>query len=280
MNDTAEFQDLKARWQSGELDERLLLSPRMTEKIPDWAVAWEFYRYLFFTRQLGSFWHEWIMSKGGNLKVPWYSTLGSLLADERFKTHAWFELPRQHRDQFHLQLLNRRAAAEFLQEREDPLKDWCWWTEIALERLRVANQSRNWPERLKARWTAPVLEKPDALEPQVTQMILQVDWSQGIDTIKQAVRDALDALWKKKSSSGRKPRGADNVKKIRELFLLKRVEVMKLQQEEANEVVATVTGEERYLTTKALPAISRALTQARKNLAKFKSVLESVRIPT
>lgn len=225
-----------AKWLSHELDAAAFQFIQKQQKrnvsIPSAAVAWEHYRYLFFTDRFPPTWNRWVSE--GRLD-EFYPRLVNILTWGNFQTHAWHEL--DDKVQESLQAAFQRdqgwsSAATILRHNEHTLSEWAYWTSQQLAQWKAKDAKCTDVEKFTRYLAAEPLQKhePDGRK---SQIILEIDWSTGAEDIKADFAKAIQPFLKARFPRGRKPRVTSSAKPLLQLLFLKRTEVHDLHRKAA-----------------------------------------------
>jgi hypothetical protein len=239
--------------------------------IPAAAVAWEHYRYLFLTSQLPDFWNHFI-SAGGSVGLPHplkMQAVPAMLGYERFQTHAWHELDAQVQGS----ICDRYEDAQAVSLEPlhgHTLSSWAHWTTQQLEQW-SAGEPMSEIDKFVRRLTAKPLERQESAEQSKSKIILEVDWSCGIEAIKADFAKAIHPLLSRRLPEGRKTRAKSNARVLYQLLFLKRHELVGLTRKDAAFMQAGTS--RQILVNQSDSEFSRSLKEAKHRLKKFKDRL-------
>jgi hypothetical protein len=269
----------RAKWLSHELDAAAFqfIQKRQMKNvsIPSAAVAWEHYRYLFFTDQFPPKLNRWV-SKGGLDKLyPKLVTrsLVTILTWEKFQTHAWHELDDKVQESLQTAFQKDQGsspAATLLRHNEHTLSEWAYWTSQQLAQWQAKDTKSTDVKKFTRSLVAEPLQKhgPDRHK---SQIILEVDWSRGAEGIKADFAKAIQPILKAHFPRGRKPRGTSSAKALLQLLFLKRNALHKMHRKAA--AYMETGSKSGKIINDTYAAMTNAVIEAQDSLATFQKML-------
>lgn len=268
------------KWLSDDED-RLLLAIKESEK----AIGWECLRHLYFAQEMSPFWRCWIEE-------------GDTVALQRFR-----RLP-VNDEEFSFPVVDSQCAA-ILKKTSFPGKSWRDLDDV--ERFLVPNViTHNSPavkpllvsasnfygfmewayhELMKCKkefspfdemW-GPIIERTPIHQKDRSQIIIEIDWSQGKEAIQKAFMAAIQPLLTNRFPKGRKARSKDSRHFFKGLVVLRRRKCRALPWGEATRIERKGGEPTRFIFGKDgrgdSPAARQAMSEAERALALIKGLL-------
>ncbi len=268
-------------WLSDDED-RLLLAIKQSEK----AIGWECLRHLYFAEKMSPFWRCWIEE-------------GYAVALQRFR-----RLPAND-EELSFPVVDP-PCAEVMKKTSFPGKGWQGLGNV--EKLLVPNLIVNdspavTPLRVSGvnfyglmEWAyhelknckkefspfdemwEPIIERRPVHRQERSQVILEIDWSQGKEAIQKAFMAAIQPLLKNRFPKGRKARRKDSRHFFKGLVVLRRRKCRALPWGEATRIESNGAEPTRFIFGKQgrgdSPAARQAMSGAERALAFIKGLLD------
>lgn len=236
LNTCSTLQDIPPLLKKATNPERKKHSKRseLAEKQCRAAEMWELLRYLYFTNQLSPFWRCWIDEglvtalrqfqrerTSGDFR-PGKSLLGRYLSNEQFPKAAFVHL--NDRDKKVLALRTAGGASVKAVDASSPnLFQWREW---------INQQTKTLEQIMSSILSGPMMQRPTG-EPNRSQIVLEIDWSRGLEDIQKGMVEAISAEWKKAHPTGRKARRESDDKFLKGLVVMRRRELRHLPWSDA-----------------------------------------------
>lgn len=242
----AKKEPLKTKVGSLKEKSRAKGKPENAEEKTAAAITWECLRHLYFTGQLSEFWQCWISAgesealnrfretvpDGEHILFATYTPYGNVLKKTTFPTQAWSELGLFG----HIGIPKHAAETD---KAVSPLRDTgadfyglMKWACQQMESCKTGDGSPK-ASRLAIMGTGKIPERPVSHKPTHSQIILEIDWSAGIEDISKTFRETIQPLWKKHHPRGRKGRSEDPAHFFKGLVLLRRTVLREMEWKEA-----------------------------------------------
>lgn len=213
------------KWLSDDED-RLLLAIKESEK----AIGWECLRHLYFAQEMSPFWRCWI-EEGDAVALQRFRRLpvndeelsfpvvdppcAAVLKGPSFPGKGWQDLDR-------VESLLVRNLITCNSPAVTPLRvsgvNFYGLMEWAYHELKKCKKEFSPFDRM---W-GPIIERTPAHHPERSQVILEIDWSQGKEAIQKAFMAAIQPLLKNRFPKGRKARSKDSRHFFKGLVVLRR----------------------------------------------------------
>lgn len=252
---TSSFDAIKAKWLADETDLWLLAACEIPKNIPSLpkqatneekrqqahkrelaenevhaAVIWEALRYLYFTNQLSPFWRCWLdegevialrrfqHEKTADSFSPFDSLLCVFFMGGKFPELAFVELKAYDQKRLAVRVAEQGAVKPVRASYYDfsNLAEW------AFQQMKACK-----PGDIFAHVWGPMMQRPTD-SPNRSQIMLEIDWSRGIEDIEKGMVEAISAEWKKAHPTGRKARRESDDKFLKGLVVMRRRELHNL----------------------------------------------------
>ena len=252
---TSSFDAIKAKWLADETDLWLLAACEIPKNIPSLpkqatneekrqqahrrelaenevhaAVIWEALRYLYFTNQLSHFWRCWLdegevialrrfqHEKTADSFSPFDSLLCKFFMGGKFPELAFVELTAYDKKRLAVRVAKQGAVKPVRASYYDfsNLAEW------AFQQMKACK-----PGDIFAHVWGPMMQRPTD-SPNRSQIMLEIDWSRGIEDIEKGMVEAISAEWKKAHPTGRNARRKADDKFLKALVLMRRRDLRKL----------------------------------------------------
>lgn len=275
------FEELRAKWLTDNED-RLLLAIKEAEK----AIVWESLRHLYFAQEMSPFWNCWIEkgdaialkrfrrqpSDGEELSFPVVDPpCAAVLKKLPFPDKRWSDLDDIERLLMPKLIASNAPAVTPLRVSGVTFYGLMEW---AYHQLKTCKKESSPFDRL---WGSPIIERIPAHHPERSQVILEIDWSQGKEAIQKAFMTAIQPLLQKRFPNRRKARCTDSRHFFKGLVLLRRKECRSLPWGEATRIESSGLKPTIFIFGKVgrgdSPAARKARDDAKSLLVQIKELL-------
>jgi hypothetical protein len=271
------FEALRKKWLTDNED-RLLLAIKEAEK----AIVWESLRHLYFAQEMSPFWNCWIEkgdavtlkrfrrqpSDGEELSFPAVDPpCAAVLKNLSFPDKRWHDLDVIERLHMPKLIASNTQAVTPLRVSGVTFYGLMEW---AYHQLKTCKKEYLPFDGL---W-GPIIERIPAHHPERSQVILEIDWSQGKQAIQKAFMTAIQPLLQKRFPNRRKARCTDSRHFFKGLVLLRRKECRNLPWGEATSIASSGQKQTQFIFGKGGRGDSDA---ARKALADAQSQLDHIK---